>query len=169
MSQVRVETPLDVFIADTEYVSIKGKFQRSWNDIQKYEKGSDPLISVELMDNAVLVSYKEEGRKMAIRVERKIQQQRGKSYLNFFIEETRESAGVIFDKNHGGLFGVAANNQYNFTQPVQENGNMAEVVINKKKVNAYYQASPTAKANCYLLNLEDVIAPYSKSKFMRPF
>lgn len=169
MGQIRIETPTNVFLADTEYVSIKGKFRRSWNDIQKFEEGMNPLFSVESMENTVVVAYKEGGRKMAVRIEREVQAERGKNYLNLFIEETTESAGVIFDKNHGGLFGVAANNEYHFTRPVQENGNMAEVLINNRKVEAYYQTSSTAKAKCYLLNLEDVITPYSKIKFMRPF
>lgn len=169
MGEIRIKTPFDLFIATTDTISLEGHFTRSWNDIQKYEMGQNPLISVESIDGKVQVVYKENNRKIAIRVERVMQEERGKNYLNFFIEETSQKGDVVFDKYHGGLFGVAANNNYTFISPVQEEGGMANVILNGRKVNAFRQNSPTTNVECYLLNIDDVVAPYTKNKFMKSF
>jgi len=166
MGQIRIKTPIGLFKADTNYVSFEGQFQRGWNDVEKFEMGRDPMIAVELINEAATLSYMKNNRKMAVRVERVYQSGRGKSYLNFFVEETSDQ-GVVFDRHHGGLFGYAANNKYQFSLPVQKDGKMVDVSINNRKVNAYHQSSPVGNSKCYLLNLDDVIAPHTKSKFMK--
>lgn len=163
---MKIKTPLGTLNADTSYVGFEGQFQRSWNDIEKFQKGTDDFVAVELINEAVSISYMKNNRKIAVRVERVLQPGRGKSYLNFFVEETSDQ-GVVFDKHHGGLFGFAANNKYQFSMPVQRDGKMVDVSINNRKVNAFHQKSPIGKSKCYLLNLEDIVAPFSKSKFMK--
>lgn len=167
IGQIRIKTPLGVFMANTDTISIEGRFTRSWNDISRFERGTDPSLSVELLKEYAIVEMNGKGRRMAVRIDRVMQDKRGKNYLNFYIEETSKAGGVIFDKNHGGLFGVVANNDYKFRKPVQSDERISSVSVNGVPSTAFSQTSPVTNRKCFLMNLEDVIAPYSKGNFLK--
>jgi len=167
IGQVKIKTPLGVFLANTDTISVEGRFTRTWNDLSRFERGTDPSLSVELLKDYVLVEMNGKGRRMAVRIDRVLQDKRGKGYLNFYIEETAKNGGVIFDRHHGGLFGIVANNKYEFVKPVQSDEKISTVNVNGRQATAFSQTSPVTNRKCFLMNLEDVISPYVKTDFLK--
>ncbi|CAD5121194.1 DgyrCDS9729 [Dimorphilus gyrociliatus] len=154
------------FTTDTISTSKSSSFKWKKEDsfvIGEKEKYPHAIISKNEMD--VLIEYYGKDRSQSIRIA-KIQQSFGKSYLNILIEKSTSFKGV-FDEHHGGIFGLIANQDYEFYEPVQETIDLTVVKINGRFVKAFLTGKPGDTDRCYSMSLGDLMFPKNAYSFQK--
>ncbi|CAD5121193.1 DgyrCDS9728 [Dimorphilus gyrociliatus] len=155
------------FTTDTISTSKSSSFKWKKEDsfvIGEKEKYPHAIISKNEMD--VLIEYYDKDRSQSIRIAKIQQSSFGKSYLNIMIEKSTSFKGV-FDEHHGGIFGLIANQDYEFYEPIQETIDLTVVKINGRYVKAFLTGKPGDTDRCYSMSLGDLMFPKNVYSFQK--
>lgn len=141
-----------IVITRNKFISVNGE-SFSWSDLNEQIIGHDPLVIVQSDGEKITIKTTSGDRKLALDIVR-VNDDITTSHLNIIIQQT--TSGIDLDKFNGGIFGIAANNNYKFIRPVQgDDGTI--VIVNNEVITSSLKTLKNSKKKCISLALDDLV------------
>ncbi|CAD5121538.1 unnamed protein product [Dimorphilus gyrociliatus] len=153
IERIFVKTRLGTIVISVRNIILTSGMISTWEDLIEQKLGLDPFVVIQTYGDRVSIKAKSGERKLVVDIER-INDSVVKSHLNLIIQQT--SKGNELDKFNGGIFGIAANNNYKFLRPVQgDEGTI--VIVNDQVVSATLKKYNKSESKCFSLSLDDIV------------
>lgn len=153
IERIFIKTRLGTIIITFNKIILVNGESFSWSDLNEQRIGYDPLVIVHSNGEKISIKVTSGERKLALNIV-KIDDITA-SHLNLIIQKT-SSFGTELDKFNGGIFGLAANNNYKFIRPVQGDDGII-VVVNNEVVTSGLKELKSSSSKCISLALDDLV------------